>query len=87
MHEEQIIQVAKILDEWNPLGEVANTIEQLDGYRYEAIDILSAISIFHDSNIVKNSIENVLTQAFDIELNEAELIEAAKKVEKLLCVK
>ena len=40
MNEELIIKVANVLEEWNPLGEAANTVEQLDGYRYEAIDII-----------------------------------------------
>jgi len=45
MNEEQILNVAKVLEEWNPLGEAANTEEQLDGYRYEAIDIISTVQI------------------------------------------
>jgi len=43
MHEEQITEVAKVLEEWNPLGDAANTVDGLDGYRYEAIDIISTI--------------------------------------------
>ncbi len=39
MKEETIQEVSKILDEWNPLGEHASTIEDLNGYRTEAIDL------------------------------------------------
>jgi len=84
MNEELIIQVANVLEEWNPLGEAANTVEQLDGYRYEAIDIISAIRIVNGPDKIKESIEQVLTQAFNIDLNKIKLEEATKKIKDLL---
>jgi len=84
MREGEIVQVAKVLEEWNPLGEAFNTVEQLDGYRYEAIDIISTINIFPGSNKVINAIERVLTQAFGIELNETDLAKASKKIGLIL---
>ena len=84
MNEEQIINVAKVLEEWNPLGEAANTVEQLDGYRYEAIYIISTIQIVNGPGKIKESIEQVLTQAFNIELNEVKLTEAANKIKSLI---
>lgn len=84
MNEEEIVQVAKILEEWNPLGEAANTIEQLDGYRYEAIDIISTIRVVNGSNKVRKSIEQVLTQAFSIKLNQTKLDETSEKVKTIL---
>ena len=87
MHEEQIVQIAKILEEWNPLGEAANSTEQLDGYRYEAIDIIVTIEIVNGSNKVRKSIEQVLTQAFNIKLNQAKLNEASEKVKTILVAK
>jgi hypothetical protein len=84
MHEEQITQVTKVLEEWNPLGDAANNVDGLDGYRYEAIDIISAIELLASQNKVKKAIEQVLTEAFNIELDQAELAEAAKRVEQLL---
>ena len=84
MNEELIIQVANVLEEWNPLGEAANTVEQLDGYRYEAIDIISAVKIVSGPGKIKESIEQVLTQAFNIDLNKAKLEEATKKIKDLL---
>ena len=80
MHEEKIDQVAKVLEVWNPLGEAANTVDDLDGYRYEAIDIISTVELLSGANKVKKAIEQVLTQAFDFELDQSELAEAAKKV-------
>ena len=84
MNEELIIQVANVLEEWNPLGEAANTVEQLDGYRYEAIDIISAIRIVNGPDKIKESIEQVLTQAFNVDLNKIKLEEATKIIKDLL---
>ena len=84
MSSEQITKVAKIIEEWNPLGENANTIEGLEGYHYEAMDIISSYKILSKKQNIKESIEKVLTQAFKIELNETKLSEAAKQIEAIL---
>jgi hypothetical protein len=85
MHEEQITQVAKILEEWNPVGDAVNTVEGLDGYRYEAIDIISTVELLAGPNKVKKAISRVLTEAFNVELDQGELSKAAKRVEHVLC--
>lgn len=84
MREDQIVQVAKVIEEWNPLGEAANTYDQLEGYRYEAIDIISTINISPSSIRVKNAIAQVLTQAFNIELDQGKLSEAAVTIKSIL---
>ena len=52
MKDETIETVAKILEKWNPLGENANSIKDLDGYRVEAIDIISTLDLLY-GNISK----------------------------------
>jgi len=84
MHEEQITQVSEVLEEWNPLGDASNNFDELDGYRYETIDIISTIDLISGPNKVKKAISQVLTEAFNIELDQAELAQAAKKVERVL---
>lgn len=84
MNEELISKIAKVLEDWNPLGEKANNVEGLDGYRIEAIDIISTLNFKSGPNKVEKAIEQVLTQAFDIELNPAQLEQAAEDVEKLM---
>jgi len=84
MNEELITKVASIIEQWNPLGSAANTTDNLDGYRYEAIDIIATIQLSDSSDNVKKSIEQVLTQAFNIELNQTQLIEATSKIKNLL---
>ena len=87
MNEELIIEVAKVIEEWNPLGEKANVIDGLEGYRYEAIDIISSSTILSRMQNVKESIEKVLTQAFNIELDKTKLDDAAKKIDAILTQK
>ena len=82
--DQQIIEIAKIIEDWNPLGEAANSIDDLEGYRYEAMDILSAINIIYKKEGIKNAIETVLTQAFKIEIDQSELTEATMKVKNIL---
>ena len=84
MEEETISKVASVLDAWNPLGEKAKTIEGLDGYRIEAIDILSTINIMRGSNKIEKSIVQVLSQAFDIEVNYLEASKVAKEISNIL---
>jgi len=86
MDEEKILKVAKILDEWNPLGDAANTVDQLDGYHVEAIDIIATIQIFRGKNKVEKAISEVLTQAFNIDLDKKMLSKASKDVADVLGV-
>ncbi len=83
MEEKLIQQVAKIIEDWNPLGEMAKTIKDLDGYRTEAIDILFTNQLIFKGNI-KKALIDILEEAFDIEiaLNEAESV--ANKIEKII---
>ncbi len=84
MDEDQIIAVAKVLEEWNPLGERAGHIEDLDGYYTEAIDIISAIKLHQGKELCKWATKTVLDQAFDLSLSGPELEEAAKKIKAIL---
>jgi len=84
MDEVIVNRIAKVIEEWNPLGEKANSIEGLEGYRYEAMDIISGSKILSKSQSVKESIYNVLTQAFHIELDDAQLSKAAKKIGSII---
>ena len=82
MKEELIIAVANVLEEWNPLGERAATISDLNGYHTEAIDILSSSHILKLP--IKNTIDAVLSQAFSLDLDDNELIHYSELIEKLV---
>jgi hypothetical protein len=83
MKDETVEKVAKILSEWNPLGEKAGTVEDLNGYRVEAIDIISTPGMFY-GNDVEKAVSGVLEEAFDISLASDEVKLASEKIRKLL---
>ncbi len=83
MKEETIIKVAKVLEEWNPLGEKAKSVEYLNGYRVEAIDIIATFGFFYQNNVEK-AILDIVGQAFNIKLNDAEVKLAAEKIKKII---
>lgn len=85
MKEELVSSIAGILREWNPLGEAAESTLELEGYKYEAMDILAVLNITKVP--VSKAVYNVLTQAFGITLNEAETEYYSAKIEKLLRTK
>ena len=84
MNDELISAVASILDDWNPLGDKASTIDSLEGYKYEAIDILSTIEV--SKLPVEEAVSQVITEAFSITLIESELRHYSAKIERLLNV-
>lgn len=80
MEEEQIRKVMKILSDWNPLGNRAVAVPDLDGYRAEAIDVLFSIHLRTTTFNVLNIVRTVLNQAFDLALDKDECIEPAKQI-------
>ena len=84
MKEETISKIANVLDTWNPLGEKASSIDGLDGYRIEAIDIIASIKIISGSNNIEKAIDQVLSQAFKLKLEKGSLKNAAKEISEIL---
>jgi len=86
MDEEMIQEVMNVLTEWNPLGDKASDVPDLDNYRTEAIDILLQID-FEDANTetrVITLVKNLLNQAFDLTLTKEDCIAAGKKIYKIV---
>ena len=84
MKDELIASVASILNEWNPLGDKAATMIDLEGYKYEAMDILATIKIKKLST--EQAVSQVLTQAFKVPLAPAQLTMYSAKIDQLLNV-
>ena len=80
MDERQIQAVAALLVAWNPLGSKAAQVPDLNGYRTEAIDIISSMSIFGKSKSPSNVVAEVLDQAFGLKLTSAQCEATAKQV-------
>ncbi len=74
------------MDEWNPLGDKASTINDLNGYRTEAIDILSTYEFFSGLSglTVQKAVKKVIEQAFDITVDENGLNNAAERISKII---
>lgn len=84
MNETQITKVAKVLSEWNPLGNKAPNIPDLDGYRTEAIDIIAAFHSPFAGATERSTVMTVLNQAFDLSLSEKDCAEPARKIALIL---
>ena len=81
MEDYEISEVSKILSEWNPLGDDAARVGDLDGYKTESIDILFELDTSGLNNArVKKVLMQVLNEAFDIELTESECSDAANSI-------
>ncbi|MFQ5714876.1 MAG: DUF1871 family protein [Candidatus Scalinduaceae bacterium] len=82
--EKQIENVMHILTQWNPLGDKASTVHDLDNYKTEAIDILFHIDLGGSRNNPARVIQDVLNQAFDLELSLDDCLDAAGKIKNIL---
>ena len=84
MQDYEIDEVAKILTDWNPLGDDATKIKDLNGYRTEAIDIIFNLEIKKNRANAENIVMEVLNQAFDLNLTENECLGSTQKILNVL---
>ena len=82
MKDYQIEEVARILNKWNPLGDDAKRVSDLDGYRTEASDIIFHLEISKAN--VRDIVQQILNQAFDLSLTKEECSEPANEIMKVL---
>jgi len=84
MNEEKITAVASVLAQWNPLGEGARNVADLDGYRVEAADIIFGLKVRGNSVKPERLVMEVLNQAFDLSLTPQSCIVPAKEIAAIL---
>ncbi len=84
MNEEHIEKVKQLLTEWNPLGERANQIADLENYETEAIDILFYIDKKSSIERVSKITDQVMSEAFGLylDLNESRIY--AEKIKNII---
>ena len=77
--QEKIEKIKDVLTAWNPLGEHAKSVDDLDNYDTEANDIyfhfVSELQFPKKSNPLKRTqtiVKEVLNEAFDLWLNDKE---------------
>ena len=81
MEDFEISKVAKVLSEWNPLGDDAERVNDLDGYKTESVDILFELEKSRMNNAhVRKVVMQVLNEAFNIELTASECTDAANRI-------
>lgn len=80
--DDKVLEICKILTEWNPLGTRADTVKDLNHYAIEARDILWAMDLHGDT--VKKAVAMVLEQGFNIDLDDFELERYSKRIAALL---
>jgi hypothetical protein len=77
--EKEIQAVADILTEWNPLGNNAEFVTDLNGYRTEAIDIIVALTTERKKK-PELLVRDVINEAFELSLSGKECRRAAEKI-------
>jgi hypothetical protein len=65
---EKIEAAMKVLSAWNPLGDRAAAVSDLDDYRTEAIDILFHLGLRGSERSAAKIVQDVISQAFEIDL-------------------
>ena len=80
MNEDHINKIKQILTDWNPLGEKASQIEDLENYETEAIDILFYIDKKTSTDRINRITTQVLSEAFGVYVELGESKKYAKKI-------
>jgi hypothetical protein len=91
MEDEILNKVKHVLNDWNPLGEYASKIHDLNEYETEANDILFYIDFEITSKRpaevkkqIQKLVKDVLTQAFNIDLTNEECRIPTEKIYQIL---
>lgn len=84
MNEDHIKKVKQILTDWNPLGEKASQIEDLENYETEAIDILFYIDKKTSTDRINRIMTQVLSEAFGVYVELGESKKYAKKIRTII---
>lgn len=87
MNEKHIERLKNILSEWNPLGDMASQISDLNNYDTEATDILFHTNKKNSVEQISKIIKTVLGQAFGINVDNEKSLVVAKEVYSMLNAK
>lgn len=80
MNEKHIRIIQKILTNWNPLGDRAENISDLNGYEIEATDILFHLKKPYSIDKIITLLINVLEEAFRLQISREEARPYAKHI-------
>ena len=80
--DEKTTEIGKILTAWNPLGDRAAAVNDLNNYQTEAMDIVSVMELYGYSP--KKAVSEVLQEAFLIDLDKKELDHYSHRIKVVL---
>ena len=80
--DEKVAEIGEILTAWNPLGDAAAAVNDLNNYQTEAIDIMSVMELYGYSP--KKAVSEVLQEAFLIDLDKKELDHYSNRIKIVL---
>ena len=78
--EEKRAAICDVLVRWNPLGEAAKDLPDLDGYRTEAIDIFFNIHLEDGPVRPERIVMEVLNEAISLGLSLMECVAPAREI-------
>ncbi|MEZ4949869.1 MAG: hypothetical protein R2879_04425 [Saprospiraceae bacterium] len=84
MDDIKIEKVKAILTNWNPLGERAKMVHDLDNYNTEAIDILFHLDGKPRLEQVEKMTREILEESFNIYLSKEDVLPYAKQIHEVL---
>ena len=84
MNKKHIERLKGILSEWNPLGDEASGISDLENYETEATDILFHINIKYSVKQISKMIKTVLGQAFGINVDDEKSLAVANEIHLMI---
>ena len=82
--DEQIEKVMHLLTKWNPLGDMATAVRDLNNYRTEAIDILFNIGMPGSPANLAKILRSVLNEVFGRDLSLYDCLDAAAEIKQIV---
>ena len=80
--DEKALEIGKLLTAWNPLGDHAAAVKDLNNYETEAWDILWVMDLYGYSP--KKAVSGVLEEAFLIDLDKKELDHYSNRIKSVM---
>lgn len=87
MNKKHIEILKDILSQWNPLGDMADQISDLENYETEATDILFHINKKNSVEQISKMIGAVLGQAFGINVDDKKSLAVASEIHSMINAK
>ena len=87
MNKEHIRKLKELLTSWNPLGDQAGHILDLNDYETEATDILFHLGKQPSTDQIANLTITVLEQAFSLSITKEEVRPYAEQINKIIIEK